>query len=520
MNRFFAFLTSFVSGTLAKSSEVNARFGEVVGAFDDAQGEINCAIRAPATELATDMPRLPAAVDRANKILQFDVTGAPTASMTLPADMNANAKKITGLPVPSSNSEPVTLGYLTGYSAALAGLPPLAGMAGRVLTTDGLGVQWTVPSSPGVMTTDDGAVITSFGSTPFWVLPGSNLILDPNGIWGTQYWFAAGLGGPTSLSAVVDDYGNIFRNAGVLAGSTFDHTSSEFAIGAAQALVATVDVDSSGVSAGALALAIRFYDAAHAFLSESATTPITLGVAFKRYSKAVATPVNTAFARLVVRATAINATAAGLRIRNPKAERGATPTPFSDDATRYELGRYKAQYTLGAGQVTVIHTLGDATTTSSSRDFRSAAGAQAYDARIKSTGGTNGTVGKGALDVEALVLRTTGPMGYASELDAGNGGAAITLNLQSAAYQKVTLNNAGACAITLDNTKQPLAIGRYRIKIVQDATGGRPNPTWAGITISWQGGFTPVVSAGANAVTFVDFYWDGTILFGSYSPWG
>jgi hypothetical protein len=126
-----------------------------------------------------------------------------------------------------------------------------------------------------------------------------------------------------------------------------------------------------------------------------------------------------------------------------------------------------------------------------------------------------------ARECECLALAVTGPVGYTAELNAGNAGAALSINMQAAAYQRCTLN-AATSAISFDSTKPPLVVGRFRLKIIQDATGGRATtwPTGAGkITVVWQGGTIPSPATAANAVTFVDLYWDGTTLYGSWTPW-
>jgi hypothetical protein len=279
-------------------------------------------------------------------------------------------------------------------------------------------------------------------------------------------------------------------------------------------------VDTSGVSAGTVGLLIRYLDGGGATLSESAITAIANGAASKRFMAQGVTPATTASVQVIVRYTGVTVSVKGTRVRNPKLERGTVPTPFTDDQSPYRW-RYMGQYNLGKGIITVAFTLGDGTTTQSSYDLRSAAGAQAYDVRLKSTGGTNGTPGKGLATLEAGALAATGPVGYTAELNAGNAGAALSINMQAAAYQKCTLN-AATSAISFDSTTPPLVVGRTRLKIIQDATGGRATtwPTGAGkITVVWQGGTVPTPATAAAAVTFVDLYWDGTTLYGSWTPW-
>jgi hypothetical protein len=515
MNRFFAYLTQFIADTLVKSSDANARFGEVETGFSGVQDEMNCALRVDAAEKATDLARLPVAATRASKLLSFGPTGAPQASNQLPADLDANTKKITNLPSPATNTEPVTLGYLTAFAASLAGIPSIVGQAGKYLTTDGIGVQWTQPPVPSAVTADDGALITSFGGGTQWITPAQNLLLDPNGFLGNDKWTDA------ILASAVDEYGTVVKNTGAIVTQTGDRLSTRMAVAAGVNLIAHAGFLTAGVSAGTIGLLLKYYDSGDAALSESSITNVPTGQAgFKRYSKAVTTPASTAFVRLIVRLTGVSASASGLRIRNAKVEQGTWPSPYSDEATQYELSRYKTQYSYGKGQASVTSTLGDTSTTQSQYDLRSTTGSQAYDMRLKSTGGTNGTPGKGTATLEARELAVTGPVGSDTELANGNGGVAITVNVQAKQYQSVVLNNAGACAITLDGTKPPQVVGHcLRLHIKQDNAGGRPNPTWAGLAITWLGGTTPVVATAANAHTMVDFFWDGTTLFGSWTAW-
>jgi cell division septation protein DedD len=187
-NRFLTAVITFIQGTLAKSADVNTAFSEVGAGFDAVQDEMNVALRGPATEKATNMARLPAAGARASKWVAFDATGAPIATMTLPADMDAGGHRLRNLIAPAANDEPVTLGYLTAYSGALAGIPPLAGNNGKFLTTDGVGVQWTFGGAPSTVTTENGLVIVSNAGTPVWTALGYNLLTDPQGIYGAESW--------------------------------------------------------------------------------------------------------------------------------------------------------------------------------------------------------------------------------------------------------------------------------------------------------------------------------------------
>lgn len=89
------------------------------------------------------------------------------------------------------------------------------------------------------------------------------------------------------------------------------------------------------------------------------------------------------------------------------------------------------------------------------------------------------------------------------EIDAGNSGTAITLDLSAASSQKLTLDNNAT--ITLSNATPG---GTYTLRIAQDATGGR-TMTWPANVI-WPGGVTPSFSTSANRVDLVTLYLDGT----------
>jgi len=143
----------------------------------------------------------------------------------------------------------------------------------------------------------------------------------------------------------------------------------------------------------------------------------------------------------------------------------------------------------------------------------SGSGAQAYDVQLSSSGGTAGTPGKGTLGVTAAKVVLSQIIGFSSENDLGNSGAAITANLGDAANQKITLT-----ASTTITVNVPSGITfRGTLKLVQNGTGGW-TAAWAGTSITWAGGSGPSGSAftAPNAVTFVSFYYDGTTLWGQW----
>jgi len=170
---------------------------------------------------------------------------------------------------------------------------------------------------------------------------------------------------------------------------------------------------------------------------------------------------------------------------------------------------------MGAGFASPKVILGDATATTACYDLRSTTGSQIYDARIKSTGGTNGTVGKGSLSVECASLAVTGPIGFASEYDAGNSGASKTISFLNGSRQKLTLN-AATPAITVS---APPVVGHYQIKLVQNGTQAAV-PTWVGFNaVDCVGNAFPVVTTATNGVTFIYLYYDGTQFWVTSSAW-
>ncbi|MGB2185104.1 MAG: hypothetical protein ACPH5P_00345 [Akkermansiaceae bacterium] len=70
----------------------------------------------------------------------------------------------------------------------------------------------------------------------------------------------------------------------------------------------------------------------------------------------------------------------------------------------------------------------------------------------------------------------------------------------------------GATNTTLTLTaSQP---GDFVLKLAQDATGSR-TVTWPA-NVKWPGGVAPTLTAAANAVDIIRFYYDGTDFFGTY----
>lgn len=93
-------------------------------------------------------------------------------------------------------------------------------------------------------------------------------------------------------------------------------------------------------------------------------------------------------------------------------------------------------------------------------------------------------------------LSFSNPIGW----DANNGGGAV-----------VTLTGN----TTMDNPTNLKNGATYVLKVIQDSVGNRKITAW-GSMFKWPGGVTPVLSTTADSVDLISFYYDGTILIGSY----
>ncbi len=91
-----------------------------------------------------------------------------------------------------------------------------------------------------------------------------------------------------------------------------------------------------------------------------------------------------------------------------------------------------------------------------------------------------------------------------AQFNAGNSGAALTIDFNSGNNQRVTLTNT--TTLTLSNGK---AGGVYTLELVQDGTGSRL-VTWAasGASVLWPGGTAPTLTTTINRADIVTFYYD------------
>lgn len=108
---------------------------------------------------------------------------------------------------------------------------------------------------------------------------------------------------------------------------------------------------------------------------------------------------------------------------------------------------------------------------------------------------------------------------FNSELDAGNSGTSKTINWADGQFQKLTLTGN----VTLVFNWAGCGVGRYQLKLIQDATGSR-TITWSTGTPSstrWlESAAAPAHKATANSETIVTVYYDGTNAYGSMGKVG
>ncbi len=511
-NSFYSLTNPLIAGSVAKSNDVNNQLSGIEVGFDGVEAALVRAIKLPTSETA-DQTIVETPGERQGFLIGFDETGALAVTNKFFIDWDMDSHRMRNMIPAVANDEPVTLGQLIAYSGSLAGLPSIVGQDGP-LVTDGATLTWDsvnrlIPSTAGA---SPSSVVSFDGSSTMWTLPWSNKVFDPNGTQGTGYW-------TSSLSAVEDVTGYYWRNSGTLTAATFDHApnaSGFIPCAAAIDVTAAVTVKNLNLTAGTMGLVIRAYDSGFSFISESSAVDIPASD-LTRYASTFTTPSLTAYVKAVVVFTGVTAVSDdnGIHLRNLKLEFGSSATPFNDDKTNALGTAASASNPFGFGFASPSISLGDATSTTAVFNFRSAAGAQAYDARILSAGGTNGTVGKAALSIASASLTNTGPIGYASEYDAGNSGASKTIDFANGSKQKLTLN-AVTPAITI--AAAPV-VGQYQIKIVQDA--GTPRvPSFVGIAAgNCVGNAFPVISATLGGVTFLYLYWDGAVFWVSSSQW-
>lgn len=524
---YFTAPSSLVNGTTAKAEDVNTRMTLIASAFATAETDVGKRLKfTHATEVEANHTISTAPASRAKYLMMFDASGNTVASSALLQNLDAGGFKLTNCASPSSDGDAVTLGYLNAYAGSLAGLPSLTGNNGKYLTTDGATVSWSdvsilpaqathsgkflttngTASSWSAITqvpavgTDSGVSLRWNGSAFAWTLDPANRIRNTSGEDGTTDWTATTIT-VTSEAATstngASPYGYQYKVAStVTATGSFAHSNAMVAADAGDVWTVSGVITTGTISAGSIALEIKFYSAAFALL-QTDTQTLTAS-ATRRYSKSGTAPATTAW--VTVQVTYTGATAQEVYLRQVKLEKSSFATPFSMEAgLQYALAP-RASYVFG-------------NQTSTNLDIRSASGAQAYDVRLAASGGTSGTPGKGTLTITAAKTVLSQLIGFSSELDKGNSGAAITVDLSDSQNQKVTLNNTPTITVNVPSG----IVFRASIKLVQDGTGGY-TPTWAGTAITWAGATAPSGAAftAANAKTFVSLYYDGTTLWGQW----
>lgn len=135
---------------------------------------------------------------------------------------------------------------------------------------------------------------------------------------------------------------------------------------------------------------------------------------------------------------------------------------------------------------------------------------------IKTSGGSNTDLFKlsatnqvqiGSTALTTNAIRMLQAVVFYQEIDNGNSGTADTVAWNAGNMQKSTLTDNVTFTFTA-----PENVGRFQLKLIQDATGGR-TVTWPA-TVKWAGGTAPTISTAANAVDIATFYYDGTSYYG------
>lgn len=104
-------------------------------------------------------------------------------------------------------------------------------------------------------------------------------------------------------------------------------------------------------------------------------------------------------------------------------------------------------------------------------------------------------VGVGSAADASVALKVTGQLSIVA-VDAGNSGAAKTINWNDGNNQRLTLTDN--VTLTLSN---PVDLGRYVLVLNQDGTGGR-TVTWPA-AVKWPAGSTPTITASADKFDLV-----------------
>lgn len=120
--------------------------------------------------------------------------------------------------------------------------------------------------------------------------------------------------------------------------------------------------------------------------------------------------------------------------------------------------------------------------------------------------GSNGNV---SLLTANAKLISDGYVVSAGETVNGNSGASVTIDFSSQSAQEVKFT--ANCTVTFSN---PHVGGAYVLRVVNDGTAR--TITWPG-SVLWSGGTAPVLTGTNGKVDLINFYYDGTSYYGSFS---
>lgn len=125
----------------------------------------------------------------------------------------------------------------------------------------------------------------------------------------------------------------------------------------------------------------------------------------------------------------------------------------------------------------------------------------------------SGTMTTAVISMSGNAVVGTAQVSYNAETDNGNktGASQAIASFTASGIQKITLTgNVSSSTWTVPNNG-PVFV---QLKVVQDGTGSR-TLVWPTVNPpTWVGGSAPTLSTAASAIDFIQFYWDGTIMYG------
>ena len=147
------------------------------------------------------------------------------------------------------------------------------------------------------------------------------------------------------------------------------------------------------------------------------------------------------------------------------------------------------------------------------RVWSGSAWSNAIQGALSATGGElSGSIDMNNNSITEIKLAT-----FNAEYDNGNSGTSKTISFSNGQKQKVTLTDAATLTLSFTSCGP----GLYQLKLIQDS-GGTNAVTWSGISsTNWVGqASAPVINGAANGVTIVNFWYDGTTVYGAISRVG